>query len=357
MITASTFAINFDLKENVIINSDEIVKGDFFVEGNKVVNRGTVRGDMVVISNSLENQGLINGDLLSFSITNQVSGTVKGDIRALSRNFFIDGEIYRNITVYAKKFILSKDGTVDGSITGIGDYIQIDGLIGSSLRGSIRTLVINGKVKGNVNVTVDHIIIGPNAEIEGDFKYKSKEMLDIPKGRVRGEIEFLEKHSIFDKKTIKFLGFAKNIVDFLGLFIILIILSLIFPKKINKMIKYIELKHWKEIAIGSLFIILIPIISFISFLTLVGFPVGMIIFTLYIILLYLAKMPISIWLGGLMIKGESRLILKGGLGLFIITIVTLIPYIGRYIEGLVIILGFGVYYPFLKEIVFKYRKV
>ena len=90
-----------------------------------------------------------------------------------------------------------------------------------------------------------------------------------------------------------------------------------------------------------------PIAAIITFVTVVGVPVGLIGLTLYGIAIYLSQIAIGLFIGYWIIssfnKVESRGVLVGALalGFAILTLLKLIPYIGFPLWLATVLFGIG----------------
>lgn len=111
---------------------------------------------------------------------------------------------------------------------------------------------------------------------------------------------------------------------------------------------------WRSLGLGFV-IALCSIASFVVLsITVIGLPLAGILLAIFIITMCLAKIYAGVFIGNLLInpKKMNKLKLFGiaALGIFIIEVVGLVPYVGGLIALLTVILGFGALWTHKKEL-------
>ena len=348
-----------------IIQKDELVDRDVFAGGSTVKIHGNVNGDVFVVSGDFENTGDITGDIILGGGNARIAGTVDGNLRIGAGKLFIDGEIGRNVTALSGDLYLNKDSAVNGSLNAFAENLVVDGFIGGDMRSGAQTVRINGVIKGNVEVESSDLQFGPHAKIEGNLTYTSRERITIPEGVVLGEVTEREPKASFNlernkkqlEKGLKIFNVVKKAIAMLSYLIIGTILTLVFTNFSRKTAVMLEEKPWHSLGIGFLGFIIIPIASILLMITVIGIPVGIIALLLYGLLLYLAKLPCALWIGNKILKGEEKPLLPMLLGIFLLKLVSYIPYLGGFVSFVAIIFGIGSILVNVKETIEKSRKV
>ena len=187
----------------ILINNDIKVNDDVIEFVDVFKNKGIIVGDLFVVGKEVWNDGTIVGDILGVNLITNISGISKGNVRLITQRLEVGGEIYRNVSVITKDFVLNSSGIIDGSISVIGDKVQIDGMVSSDIRGKINSLIITGEIKGDVNVDVEKIQFGENGRIHGNLNYKSKNEILMPFSKIYGKITYEEKVPIIKRYYIK----------------------------------------------------------------------------------------------------------------------------------------------------------
>ncbi len=192
-------------------------------------------------------------------------------------------------------------------------------------------MVISGIINGNVDIKADEISIMPDAKINGNLHYKSKKEAKIEKGaQITGETKWIK---ITPKKKAgltlgklfwKFLFFCASFLT--GLFMLLI------AKKESKAAKESVFKDFlKNLGLGFVFVICIPIAIVILLFTVIGIPISIIVLFAYLVLFYIAKIFVGYALGEKVLQllktnGVPAPVWSLLVGLVILYILFLIPY-------------------------------
>ena len=228
-------------------------------------------------------------------------------------------------------------GLINRDITIFGDTVKIDSV----------------QIAGNLKITASNINITENSIIMGELSYNDDAIFTKADTASIGEVN-LFKRTINSKPTLgeKVLNHLTKIISLLLIFVVLMVL---FPKlfiNIGNTKKDIV----KNMGYGILALITVPIISLLLILTTYGFTLGIIIAILYLIFAYIGIIFTGYLLGHIIwtkyIKIKKTIYLEGILGISILYLLTVIPYIGLAIYFLSIIISYGT----IINIILKKRK-
>ena len=98
---------------------------------------------------------------------------------------------------------------------------------------------------------------------------------------------------------------------------------------------------------GALILFVTPIAAIVTCITIIGIPVGLIALALWGIAIYLAQIPVGLFIGRLIIgrsrdvEGKAIMVAALALGLVILKLLRLIPYLGFFIGVAVVLFGLG----------------
>jgi len=92
--------------------------------------------------------------------------------------------------------------------------------------------------------------------------------------------------------------------------------------------------------------ILVPIAICIALITLIGIPIAAVAAAVFAVLVYLARIPLAIWLGRVLLGASARTSGHGALvhflaGGLVLLLLGLIPFLGGLVTLIATILGFG----------------
>jgi len=359
----TTQAVTF-LADKEVSSSEEILD-DTYAAGGIVTIDSDVEGDLFVAGGSLTINGNINGDLVIAGGQITVNGDVSDDVRAGGGSVFINGNIGDDLITTGGQLNISAESLIGGSLIIGSGFANILGTINEDIRGDIGKMVFGGTVYGDINVKVQNTItLTKKAKINGNLIYSGLRKAELNEDQIEGFIEYNEVttqqtnigktvESFFSKLHIIF-----KLAGYLSMLIIAFILSMLFPATLIP-VANIQKKHpWRSMGLG-LIITLCTIASIIILgITLIGLPLAGILLAVFLVTMYLAKIYVGFFIGRLLISPKK--ITKGklfgvtALGMLLVEIIALVPFVGILIVGLATFIGFGALWTYKKSI---YKKL
>ena len=341
-------ATEFKAGDNIIIPESTLIQDDYFITGENIKFSGIIEGDFISACQTLTSKGKVEGNLMAVAQHIDISGEVGGSFRGGAQDITLDSKLGRNFLGFAQSINLKESSEIGGDVIAFCGDLRISGKVGKGLRGSFGTVVISGIISGDVNIEkADEVTILPEAKIYGDLKYKSKKEAKIEKGaEITGEVNWTQiqpkkakKGLTWGRLFIAFLFFCASLVT--GLFMLLI------AKKEVKAAKEAVFKDFlKNLGLGFVFVVCVPIAGVILLFTMIGIPISIIVIFAYMVLFYIAKIFVGMALGekvlqlfktnGVPSAGWSLIV-----GLFILYMLFLIPYLNWIIYLLTLFVGFG----------------
>jgi cytoskeletal protein CcmA (bactofilin family) len=330
----------------VTVTQDEVVDGDLYVIGRSIIIDGTVNGDIFGAGQTITINGTVNGGVTLAGQTLTVNGQVANGARLAGQTLNVNSNIGRDLA--AAGDTLNVGGTAeiaDDLVLGVGSS-YISGHINGDVKGGGGEITITSKVGGNVELEVDKLTITSTANIEGDLVYTSENEASIQSGaRLGGSTT----HNMPEKPAAPspLAAIPGKLLGFLMILVIGIIVILLATGRVSAMADSIRTKPWPSLGWGALALFVTPIAALIVIITIIGLPVGLIALVLYGIAIYLSQIPVGFLIGRLIIRRngevESRGLLIGALalGLAILLVLGLIPYVGGLVMLLTIIFGLG----------------
>lgn len=168
-----------------IVPEEEVVGESLYVSASLVRVRGTIEGDLVVAATShLQVTGSVKGDVVGFARTASIEGTVEGSIRLVGVDLEVSGEVGDEVAFLARDAVLA--GEIGGDALVWAMRFMTGGVLGRDLGGRTLYATIDGRVGRDVEMTVDHLRVGPDAVIVGDLGYRSADDAEIDPGATIG---------------------------------------------------------------------------------------------------------------------------------------------------------------------------
>lgn len=293
-----------------VINSKETVNGLNFVAGDSISINGEneygfYAGNNIAISNKVVKDVFVAGNTIN--ITDEAN--IGRDLYAAGSVLTINGNIANNAFV-AGDAITLKDVTIDGNLNIACSKVIVEGVVS-----------INGTMNINENAIIEN---ENNLMVNNKNVYKTTENYNF-------SISNLFVDLLISIASIMLLGFIIN-----GMF----------PKVFENILKDLSInKVFKNIGIGLLVLIVVPIASIILLCTIVGIRLGFVLGLVYILMLLLAILFAAVLVGELMLtklfKGESNTYLSIAIGIIVLKVVGLIPVVGTLAYFLSFLYGIG----------------
>jgi len=340
-------ATEFKAGDNIVIPESTLIQDDYFVAGSNIKFSGKVEGDLVSGCQTLTSKGTVEGNLMAAAKDLDISGEVEGSFRGFAQNISLDGKLKRNFLGFAATINLKENSEIGGDVIAFCGELKISGKVGKGVRASAGSVVISGIIDGDVSIKAGEISIMSDAKINGNLYYKSKKEAKIDKGaEITGETKWTK---ILPKKEKKGLTWGKLFIKFLFLCASIVtgFFMLLLAKKEVKAAKEAVFKDFlKNLGLGFVFVICVPVAAIILFFTVLGIPISIISLFAYLVLFYIAKIFVGFALGEKILqlfktKGMPAPAWSLMVGLLTLYILFLIPYLHWIVYLLTIFIGFG----------------
>lgn len=342
---------------SISVNNISSIYGNVFVTANKfILEPGCeINGDLYICANEIElgQNSIVYGNIFAIANTINLNCQVGGDLYATAKNFemkyygFIRRDLHLtsksssiNGYVYRNSFISSDNIVLDDKFINEEDFNVEDG----------NNLTFCGEVKGNANINCKNITFNTdkdNCIIRGNLNYSSKEKLNLEDGVVLKEINYSNYKSIRSNSLLSNIwNYLLKLISLLVLvYVIYLLISKFLPECLNKLSNISGIDLLKCLGIGIALLVLIPIIIILLFLSHVASILGIILLLIYIIVMIIAK---PIFIISIATFAKEKLPIKMNTYLYILIVATilslisLIPYIGFIVSLLISFTGFGI---------------
>jgi hypothetical protein len=338
---------------DISVPSGEKIEGDFIQAGETVDVASDVSGDVILAGGNVSFSGNAGGDIIILGGNIRVKGDTVGDVRIIGGNVTLDGVVGKNVTLIGGSVILEEGSEVKGNLYVAGENVELRGKVEGNATTYASKVLFSGEVEKNADFRASDIALRSDASIAGDLTYAMKSDFTLEnKQIVQGQTFQTELQQYFGedgKKEKAGVSFGFILWQFLSLLLVAWIFFKLFRKQAEQLIAPIERKEvWSKIASGLLSLLLNPVIIFISFITIIGIPVAMLILFVYILLLVAAS-TLSPVLVGKMLNGkfklyvaeDRRLWIDFALGYLVMQIVNLIPFLGGFALFFLFLFSFG----------------
>ncbi|MGA1839865.1 MAG: hypothetical protein ACMUIU_04485 [bacterium] len=344
-------AFEFRRGDNVTIASGEVVDDDLYIAGEVLLIDGVINGDLWAFGKAIIISGEVKGSILAAAESINISAHSVHTIRAACRSLHISSDIDGDVIAGAAEVNIAGTASIKGDLLFGAGRTRIDGLIGSDVLGGSGMIHIGDVIKGNVKLRAGEITLSPSSDIKGDFTYISEKEANIQEGAL---IEGSVTHKLPIVKAKRkgapvavFLLIIPRILFFLMALITGLVIILLAPKLLRSISESIGISPWTSLGWGAVILFAIPPAALTVFFTIIGIPLVFIALAIYGIAVYLSQIPVGLFIGSLIIgrfyKVEKKFMMfcALALGLFILNLLRLIPFLGFFVTVATILLGLG----------------
>jgi len=354
MVFSAVPVLAFDARSGatVTVASGETVDDDLYVGANTVIVDGTIAGDLWAAGGTITVNGVVNGSVMAAGRTVNINGDVGHAVRAAGETIIINGDVSGDVIVGCSQVNIASTAKIGGDLLLGAGIAHIDGFVEGDMKGSGGEISISNGVKGDVELKVESLTILPTANIQGDLTYTCEEEADIQSGAQIGGMTTHNLPEVKEKRAkpfpfVLFSGIGGKVTGFIMALIAGLVIILLAPRRLTSIAESIRSRPGASAGWGALILFVTPIAAIIVCITIIGIPVGLIALALWGIAIYLAQIPVGLFIGRWIIghfRGvEGKAIMVGALalGLVILKLLRLIPYLGFFIGLAVILFGLG----------------
>jgi len=336
----------------VTVASGEVVDDDLYVAANSIIIDGTINGDLWAAGNTITVNGLVTGSVMAVGRTVDINGDVGHAVRAGGETIIINGDVNGDAMVGCSQAHMAGTAKIGGDLLFGAANARIDGLIEGDIKGQGGEIAISNGVEGNIALEVESLTISPTANIQGNLTYTSEQEANIQTG---AQIAGATTHKLPPLKEERakafpfalFSGIGGKVLGFLMALIAGLVIILLAPRRLTSIAESIRSRPGPSAGWGALILFVTPIAAIIACITIIGIPVGLITLALWGIAMYLAQIPVGLFIGRWIVahfrEVDGKAITVGtlALGLVILKLLRLIPHLGFFIGLAVIIFGLG----------------
>jgi hypothetical protein len=335
----------------IVLPAGAVHEGNFFAFGDSVEISGTVNGDVYILANQVVIDGVVNGDVLAAAGSLEISGRVVHNVRSISGQVLINGQVGNNISALSGNIQFLPSSSVGGNVVMVAGNVDLSSKIASEVVVVASNVRISGFLGGLLRAYVGHLRITSRADIEGNLEYRSSAPAWIdPAAKINGRVIYHPSlvHELVQGSWFRKLLVGSKIVTLLMNFFytltVGLILLKIFPKNLEAALHALKDHPWKSFSYGVMLLVLLPLVSLIMLMTVLGVPFALTLIAANIIGFYTAKIYSIFWASNWLftkIKFKANrfpILCVGVIGYFA---VTEIPVFGTLFAFAAMLFGLG----------------
>lgn len=240
----------------------------------------------------------------------------------------------------------------------VGREVQVDGKVGGNLFAAGQRVVLSGEVGGNAKFEAEHIVLERGARVEGNLRWAGPNAPELREGAVVvGKIVEVEPIFPFDKKLPEHAGWwyvMMGVAAVLGILLAFVLLGvalqLAAPVLLADAASTARSDMWSSLGRGLVVSLLGPAVVALLMASVVGIPIGLVAGAALLLLFALGYVAVSYCIGLYLrhLSGKSEVVSGTGgrivlttVGILVLFVVGLVPFIGWVIDFLAVTAGVG----------------
>lgn len=284
------------------------VSGDAFAAGAKVRTRALVEGDAV----------LAGGEI---SIENEIDD----DLYAAGGSVVIRSTVNENARLAGGSVAITASGAVLGRVTIAAERVEITGRIGESAEVFADRVRLEGEVGGDLHVVARELRIGPAAQVDGRMLFEGASPPEIsPTAVIAGGVEYVPRDAPYQlfgtaARAAAWVAATLLVISLVLIGVVLLIAAPVFSAQVASTVGSDPLR---SLALGFALVVSIPVAAAAAMASIVGIPLGILLFLCYPILLVLGYLTASLFVGDRIARLMSRSQQRPGIGLRVLGLTT-----------------------------------
>ncbi len=316
LITSLASGIEFRAASSFHLSPDQTLTNELWLQAHTVTLEGTAQEDCFVVADSMGQNpetnpptlrlaGQFGTDVWGAGETIEVSGCISNNARlAASKTIMINNRVGHNLMAFAPTISLDENSTVGGSALLAGQDVILSGTIQKSVRVYATKVTLTGKFKNNLYVTADEITVMPGTEIQGDFYYQMEGDLVLDSGVLLAG-KMIKQKPFVPAPTPTSSTLMLQITLLCGAIMVGMAFVSLMPGITALSVHKLTESTWRCLLFGFITFALVPLIAAFLFFTVAGIPLSVILILAYVILIYVSKIIIGLFVGHLIIRKRS----------------------------------------------------
>lgn len=315
----------------ISVAEDQKISGNFYSLTNILNLSGEVEGDVVAAAGQITLNGSTTEDIFVLAGSVDVHGTVGGDLRVIGGEVVIAEAVAGDVFVVGGTVTILSTATIAGDVLLYGGEVTIEGSVGGSVYGWANMLRIDGQVAKDVSVSVESLVLGERAKIDGGVTYVSAQLLTrAQNATVAGEVVRNDQAAEAPVSP------TMVVVPFLMLLFSVLVWFLIGRSLLITIVDRATTKTLRPTLLGFITLLFAPIGIVVLLVSVLGSLVGVVALFGYLLVIVLSLVALPAVAGKILLKVFNQptevLTLPAVLiGTFFVGVSALLPFIGPVI--------------------------
>lgn len=366
LMAARASALVVTSGERVVI--DHAVQGDIYITGGTVIVEAPVRGSLIVGGGTAIVRDTIMNDILMAGGELRFDGYVGGTIRCAGGRLIVNAHIGHDLVAAGGSIVVTGKGSVGGDLLATAGSMRMEGVVNGDETVRVGSFSQYGITRGTLDCQAEEIEFGGRAE--GPVRLASRGDITIDNGavffnelrywnpgrRLTGGVGLEKVRPVFDPALALnrghwYYGGAGVVLAslwYLGMALVMIfVLQYLFERVFLAAGRVAAERAGRSFLRGLLFIVAVPVLAALCFVSFVGLPLGVLLLLGYVIVLVLAGVITALvaayWLRDRTSSGwkpwQTSFVALGIL--IVLRLLAATPFFGLVICGVLACIAFG----------------
>ena len=319
--------------------------GDLYLMKDAVIIRGKQDGDLSVWCRELEvtGTGTVTGDINAMAQSVELSGKMGDSVRAMGQNVRLSGIIDGDLVAVGESVVIERGARITGDLDAKAARVQMDGTVDGEFSATGGEVHLLGKVGSDAELKGDIIEVDPEARVQGDLSYTSRNRIDLEDEPdvVSGDVVYTPGE---DKPKVSSGGFIKWFFWTSTALLASLVSLAMFRRSAPEVVAAVRTDGLRSAGIGFISAIVIPVALAISCILIITIPAVILGYIAYAMLLYLAQVPVAVFVGEWLMGRLGKQVgpfAAVAVGVPVMYVVFAVPVIGKLALFTVLFTGFG----------------
>lgn len=349
-VPVQAFEIRRD-EDRVTIAADEVIDDTLVILSENVIVEGTVNGDLIALGETVTIRGRVDGNLIAGAEALVLEGDVSGSVLAMGEAVDVRSErLGANLFAMGEAAAVHPTTEITGNAVLMAQDAELHGTVGRDLITLAEQFTLFGSVQGGLSSYGEKVTLTSTARVGADLnaRVKSSDHLRIADGaRVAGDTK-LDGWPERPNPYLTFEHYLGEVLKLLAALVAGLVLFQVFPA-----LGRVRVDNGAALltagGIGAVALVATPILALLAAITLIGLPLALCAFLLWLIGLYLAGIVSAGVVGRLLLEDRGHALTLAA-GLFILFVLINIPILGGLVRLVAVLAGLGLIVAWLRDL-------
>ena len=332
--------------DDVVISADETIDDVLLASGSRVIIDGVVTGDLITYATTVTIRGTVQGSVVSWSRSLDLEGGVGGSVFTGAQFVTVQGRVDGSLFTFSQETRIAEGSRVGRGVASYSNTLLVHGEIAYGVRAAGGSIDIAGPVQRNVDAAAQRITVGSGGHIGGAL---------IAEVRHRGDLRIDPAATLASEPVVRLAGDGASPSRYLtasfylwqSLWLVAALIAgglllWLAPGAATVRFETPSVALW-TLGVGFLCVVAAPVAALLAAMTLVGLPLAIVLLGLWAVAIYLAKIPIALFLGRTLLgprgaAGPAPALLVGLLAVFV---AVNLPLVGWIVNLALTLIGVG----------------